>query len=326
MVEYADMRAILTSGQHAASPDVMEWDEGKFLLYSGKVNFIFGDPESGKTWVALAAVASALRAGRRAAFIDIDHNGAWAIGTNLQKLGVPFDTVCNRDEFRWCSPDTPEAFTEHVGDLARWEPNIVVIDSVGELLPIFGASSNDADEFTDVNRRVSVPLAKSGAAVVLIDHLAKNDASRAQGPTGTGAKKRVTDGLMLRVAAVEPFTPGRGGKAVVKIHKDRPGGVRAYVPNDRSREQTLGNFCLTDHPDGSLTWAIVDHAARPAVADDDKQRLHRERLDTLCRLGADLFTITIKEVQNLLLCGQTTATNLRAEAREMLTELDEEAA
>src|ERR1700682_453736 len=84
---YFDMLRVLSESE-TLTPDIMTFGDGQALFYRGKINSIFGDPESGKTWVALAAVADELDRGNRAAYVDIGHNGADAIGNNLIQLGV----------------------------------------------------------------------------------------------------------------------------------------------------------------------------------------------------------------------------------------------
>src|ERR1700682_4321406 len=113
---YFDMLRVLSESE-TLTPDIMTFGDGQALFYRGKINSIFGDPESGKTWVALAAVADELDRGNRAAYVDIDHNGAAAIGDNLIQLGVPFDTLCDQDQFRVATPDDDIEFDALVADL-----------------------------------------------------------------------------------------------------------------------------------------------------------------------------------------------------------------
>ena len=62
---------------------------------------------------------------------------------------------------------------------------MVILDSLGEILPLFRANSNSADDFTTVHAEVIKPLTRNGASVLVVDHLAKNADSRSFGPTGT---------------------------------------------------------------------------------------------------------------------------------------------
>jgi hypothetical protein len=145
----------------------------------------------------------------------------------------------------------------------RWRPAVATVDSVGELLPILGLSSNSPDDFTLAHARVLKPLAQAGACVIVIDHLAKNTESRAAGPTGTNAKRRAVGGVSLRVVLKDPFTPGRGGAAALTVHKDRHGGLRRACPTPKGGEAYAGTFII-EESEGIASWRIA------APRNDDK--------------------------------------------------------
>ena len=67
-----------------------------------------------------------------------------------------------------------------VKDTKKWRPAVAVVDSIGELLPLRGANSNNSDGFTTVHTNVLKPLAKAGAAVLAVDHLAKSVLGKSQ--------------------------------------------------------------------------------------------------------------------------------------------------
>ncbi|MGW5075175.1 AAA family ATPase [Rhodococcus sp. NPDC004095] len=322
MVYYFNIADVLDNGGTQVLPDTMRWAEDQCLFYSGKVNSVFGDPESGKTWVALAAVAAELGIGKRVAFIDIDHNGVQAIAKNLLNLGVDRDVLVDQEAFRCTSPDDEVVFGALVADLVAWGADLVVLDSIGELLPIFSASSNDSDDYTHVHRRVLTPLAQAGAAVVVVDHLSKGDNSRAHGPTGTMAKRRATGGVMLRITVAEAFSPGRGGRVHLNVFKDRHGGVRSQVAHDKSKEPLLGDFVLVAGGGDALSWYIEPRAtelpAKESTA-DKREREHRERVDQL--LNAGRMPSSIKEAQSFLRCSQDNAKRALDDARDISGEL-----
>jgi recombination protein RecA len=93
----------------------------------GRVIEIFGPESSGKTTLALHAIAEAQRAGGVAAFIDAEH----ALDVNYaRKLGV------NVGELLVSQPDTGEQALEIAEQLVRSGAcDIVVIDSVAALVP-----------------------------------------------------------------------------------------------------------------------------------------------------------------------------------------------
>ncbi len=93
----------------------------------GRIIEVFGPESSGKTTIALHAIAEVQKNGGRAAFIDAEHalDPVYA-----KKLGV--DT----DELLLSQPDTGEQALEIVEALVRSEAmSIIVIDSVAALVP-----------------------------------------------------------------------------------------------------------------------------------------------------------------------------------------------
>ncbi len=93
----------------------------------GRIIEIYGPESSGKTTIALQAIAEVQKLGGRAAFIDAEH----ALDPVYSKqLGV------NIDELLLSQPDTGEQALEICEALVRSEAvNIIVIDSVAALVP-----------------------------------------------------------------------------------------------------------------------------------------------------------------------------------------------
>lgn len=252
---YTDIAKLLENGMpDPEAPDILTRSDGVGLFYRGQVNLVFGDPESGKTWVALAAAAETLRDGGSALVLDLDHNGAKATIGRLLLLGAPAVALSDLARFRYAEPEDDVHLIDVIADVIAWQPDVTVLDSIGELLPLFGASSNSPDDFTMVHARVMKPLAvKAGTALIAIDHLAKNSGSRAQGATGTAAKRRAVGGVSLRASVSQPYAPGRGGATALTIHKDRHGGLRASCPST-DREPLAGIFVLPS--DTSNRWEL----------------------------------------------------------------------
>lgn len=260
---YGDVAAMLDGGiPDPPAPTVLHCSDGVALFYIRRVNHVFGDPESGKTWLCLAAIASTLQAGGTGSVIDLDHNGMPETIRRLLDLGAPKEALRDPARFRFAEPEERLHLLAVVADLITWAPDVVLIDSIGELLPLFGASSNSPDDYTKVNSATLAPLARSGAAVVAIDHHAKNADSRAMGSTGTAAKKRTISGVSLRVQVVDQFAPGRGGSARVTVAKDRPGGLRAHRPASGSAEPLAAMFRL--HEDSSFSLHAPNGSEPPS--------------------------------------------------------------
>ncbi|WP_243074823.1 AAA family ATPase [Microbacterium sp. SS28] len=247
-------------------PTVGRRSDGTGLFYREQANLVFGDPESGKTLIAQCAAADEMSMGRAALIIDLDHNGAAATISRLVSMGVDEAVLRDPDLFRYCQPEDADHLAVVVKEAVEWKPAIILLDSLGELLPMFGASSNSPDDFTRVHAAVIKPLTKSGAAVLVIDHLPKNRDSQSFGSTGTTAKKRAIGGTSLRVTVQEPFRPGIGGRAQVTLNKDRHGGLRAACPTE-DREPLAATFKLWNE-NGDILWRFIPPALgeRPLAA------------------------------------------------------------
>ncbi|MCT2031940.1 AAA family ATPase [Dietzia cinnamea] len=262
--------------------------DDRHLFYAGQVNLIFGDPESGKTWVALAAAVEALNAGQRVLVVDLDHNGPASTVGRLVALGADPAALADLGRFRYLEPEDRTDVYNLVDDAADWAPHVAVVDSLGELLPMFGSSSNSADDFTVVHAGVLKKLAMAGAAVLLIDHLAKGSESRTFGPGGTGAKRRAVGGSAIRVRVKDAFTPGSGGAAYLTVNKDRHGGVRQHCPTG-DREPLAGVFHLRSFTGGILlaeTMAPAEGESAPSdfgIAARNPERLAAD-VDALSQL------------------------------------------
>lgn len=270
---YVDVAALLNGGlPEPPAPVLLRRTDDVALFYAGSVNHLIGDPESGKTFIALAAVVEALQDGRRALVLDLDHNGAVATVARLLELGAGVEALSDPQQFRYAEPEDADHLDRLVEDATTWRPAAAVLDSVGELLPLLRLSSNSPDDFTLAHARALKPLAMAGAAVLAVDHLAKNADSRLQGATGTAAKRRAVGGTSLRVTIKDAFTPGKGGSCYLNINKDRHGGLRRHCHAD-TREPLAGIFELEQTGD-VLTWRVL--APRPGqaivaigVSDDD---------------------------------------------------------
>jgi hypothetical protein len=268
---YVNVHQLLRDGLQLPVPDVLPFSNDFCLFYSGSFNLIYGDTESGKTWLCLAAVESVLNDGGTATIVDLDHNGAPALIGNLIKLGVDLEILEDASRFRLSEPGDGLDLKEVVQDQLVVKPDVLVLDSLGEILPLFRANSNSADDFTTVHAEVIKPLTRNGASVLVVDHLAKNADSRSFGPTGTAAKMRAADGIAIRVTAERQFTPGAGGTAKLQVYKDRYGGLRNNYPSHP--KPVIGTFELISNGD-SLDYAF--HSAqvvpiRKSPKDDEKQ-------------------------------------------------------
>jgi len=261
---YADVAGILDGTiPEPPAPTVLVTEGDYSLFYEGQVNLIFGDPECGKTWLALCAAAEALQDERSVLVLDLDHNGVESTVSRLLKMGVPVDVLRDPGKFRYAEPEDGEHLRNIITDVQSGDaPHVAIVDSIGELLPLLGYNSSSPDEFTLAHARVLKPLAVAGAAVLAIDHLPKGADSRGSGPTGTAAKRRAVGGVSLRVTVKDQFVPEQGGSASLGVNKDRHGGLRRHLLPE-GQEWSAGMFHLDSSGD-TITWRIT--APKPGEA------------------------------------------------------------
>ncbi len=127
-------------------------------LPRGRVVEIFGPESSGKTTVALHAVAETQRMGGVAAFIDAEHalDPVYA-----KKLGV------NIDELYISQPDTGEQALEICEALVRsGAVDMVVIDSVAALVPKAEIEGEMGDSFVGLQARLMSQALRKLAGVI----------------------------------------------------------------------------------------------------------------------------------------------------------------
>jgi hypothetical protein len=277
---WSDLSFLLRGDRDDTGPttSVGHRDDGMYLLYPAAVNTIYGDPETGKSWIALAFAAEQLAAGVPVAYIDADHNGASAIGSRLVALGAGTAVLADPDAFRHYAPEDGRMLDAIRDELLGWRPGFVVVDSVGEVIPLFGGDSNSNDDVTRANRRLNIPLKDAGWCVLQLDHLSKN--GDAAWPTGGMAKKRATDGTMLHVKVRTPFAPGAVGEAYLNITKDRHGRLREVDP------KSAGLFVL-DSSGLTTRWEVrapLPADGEPAEPTELMQRIS-EYLDLRHRAG-----------------------------------------
>lgn len=124
----------------------------------GRIIEVYGPESSGKTTVALHAIAEVQRQGGQAAFIDAEHalDPVYA-----QKLGV------NIDELLLSQPDTGEQALEIAEALVRsGAVDIVVIDSVAPLVPKAEIEGDMGDSHVGLQARLmSQALRKLSGAI-----------------------------------------------------------------------------------------------------------------------------------------------------------------
>jgi len=140
-------------------------------LPKGRVIEIYGPESSGKTTVALHAVAEVQKSGGIAAYVDAEHaldpTYAAALGVDINNLLIS-------------QPDTGESALEIVDQLVRSAAvDVVVIDSVAALVPRAEIEGEMGDSHLGLQarlmsqalRKITGNIGKSGCTVIFINQL-----------------------------------------------------------------------------------------------------------------------------------------------------------
>jgi len=260
-----DIGAALDGNLVTDSADLLLRTDGIGLVYPGKMHMIQAEPSVGKSWVAFYLCSEVLAAGGSAVVIDYE-DSLGSILNRMQTVGANHDQLRNR--FRYVHPEGPMGAAEIVRLFALVEemnPDVVIIDGVAESLSRDGLSEDSATDFVQWTDKLPRRLARTGAAVVMLDHVAKDSENRGRWARGTGAKLAVLDGAAytLRPAGAA-FSKHRAGKIKLTVAKDRPGSVGA--PGE-----TAAIIELTPHAAGSLLTIVV-HPDNVEMAKTDPWR------------------------------------------------------
>ena len=195
-------------------------------LPRGRVVEIYGPESSGKTTVALHAVANAQRGGGIAAFIDAEH----ALDPDYaKKLGVDTDALLVSQ------PDTGEQALEIADMLVRSGAlDIVVIDSVAALVPRAEIEGEMGDSHVGLQarlmsqalRKITGALNTSGTTAIFINQLREKIGVFFGSPeTTTGGKAlKFYASVRLDVRRIETLKDGQeavGNRTRVKVVKNK---------------------------------------------------------------------------------------------------------
>jgi recombination protein RecA len=195
-------------------------------LPRGRVVEIYGPESSGKTTVALHAIANAQRAGGIAAFIDAEH----ALDPDYaKKLGVDTDALLVSQ------PDTGEQALEIADMLIRSGAlDVIVIDSVAALVPRAEIEGEMGDSHVGLQarlmsqalRKLTGALSSSKTTAIFINQLREKIGVMFGSPetTAGGRALKFYASVRLDVRRIETLKDGQeavGNRVRVKVVKNK---------------------------------------------------------------------------------------------------------
>ena len=222
------------------APTMLARTDGQPLVYRAKSHLLFGEPESGKGWLACELARERLAVGEHVLYVDFDDQDRAVIVSRLRALGVDDDAI--RERFHYVIPDEPlddvgRAEIERL--LEQHEPTIAVLDGFTDALALHSVNLSDNSDIAAWMRDLPAMLRRRGVAVVLVDHVTKDRESRGGYSIG-GQHKRAKVDASYELVAIEPLGRGLTGRSLIKERKDRPGHIKRLGQKGRIVAEMVG--------------------------------------------------------------------------------------
>jgi recombination protein RecA len=305
--------ALMKLGQNTADSEVITIPTGSILLDAalgvggyprGRIVEIYGPEASGKTTLALHAIAQAQLQGGIAAFIDAEH----ALDpTYAKNLGV------NTDELWVSQPDTGEQALEIVESLVRsGAVDVIVVDSVAALTPRAEIEGEMGDSHMGLQarlmsqalRKLTATISKSKTCLIFINQIRMKIGIMFGNPeTTTGGRAlKFYSSVRLEVRKVETISKGSdeavGNKVRVKVVKNK------VAPPFRKVEMEI-IFGQGISATGSLLDAAVSHNLIQKTGSwysygDDRIGQGRENVKLFLDKNPDIYQKLDKELRAIL--------------------------
>ena len=159
---------------------LLERKDGAALLYEGKLNFLFGTPGTGKSWVAMFTIQEALLRDRRVIYWDHEDSPGTA-RNRAALLGLDLSEYWREGRFKYLRPG-PEDSDLAMAEALAWigggdGPNLLVIDSAESA----GCPSDGSDVKPWLDKFI-LPFRNVGATVIALDHVPKRTEGRPMVP------------------------------------------------------------------------------------------------------------------------------------------------
>ena len=294
-----DVASIVRGDIPSIVPTILARTDGTRLLYPGLTHSIAGEPNAGKTFLALLAVREVLEAGGRVGWLDYEGSPR-IIGERLRDLGVPAGAVADR--FFYIRPPCigPAERAELTNLAANWKADLAIVDGIARAIARQGGDEDKAGDVLAFYETVVRPLSISGAAVVMLDHVTKTKDGRGRWARGSSAKLGDVEGAAYTLELDTPFSRSKPGTSRIGLAKDREGvvggqgdtaGIVRWRPTATRFEVTI------DPPNGmavecaTAILRLLESGAefsRNALADGVRDRGGAWRNDTISKTAERL--------------------------------------
>lgn len=246
--------AALLKGSSDPAPDLFEREDGLFLLYRGRVNAFLGEPESAKSWAGQAALVECIQRGGDVLMVDFENNLS---PVRDRMLGLGLSEYEFTTHFAYCRPDEiltadSKAYRDLMVTLED-HFDLIMVDGITDGMAMLGLNPLELMDAGKFDRLLLRPMADSGAAVVVIDHVTKSREGRGDWAIGSQHKKAAITGAMYFFEKVHDFGRGMKGMSRVVVGKDKAG----YVRQHQTAEHLIAEFWLDGTVEDQVTYSLV---------------------------------------------------------------------
>lgn len=303
--------SLMRLGAHENAPGIDAVPSGSILLDEalgvggyprGRVIEIYGPESSGKTTLALHAIAEAQKKGGIAAFIDAEHALDPVYAKNL---GV------NIDELWVSQPDNGEQALEITESLVRsGAVDIIVVDSVAALTPQAEIEGDMGDAHVGLQarlmsqalRKLTGTLAKSKTILIFINQIRMKIGVMFGNPETTtgGNALKFYSSVRLEVRKIETIEKGEeeaiGNRVRVKVVKNK------VAPPFRKVELEImfgkGISASGSLIDAAVKYDIIDKKGAWYAFGEEKIGQGRENAKTFLETNPDIAQSIEKQVRS----------------------------
>jgi recombination protein RecA len=274
----------------------------------GRISEVFGPESSGKTTIALQAIAEAQKSGGVAAFVDVEH----ALDPIYAKaLGVDTDNLLVSQ------PDYAEQALEITSSLIQsGAVDVLVLDSVAALVPKAELDGEMGDSFMGVQarlmsqamRKLTGAVSKSKTCLIFINQIREKIGVMFGSPeTTTGGRAlKFYSSMRLdirRIAAIKDGEAVVGNRTKIKVVKNK------LAPPFRESEFDIlygqGISREGDLIDLAVQHNIIEKSGSWFSYGSDRIGQGRENVRQFLKDNPDIFAKIDKQVRNAL--GMTSA-------------------
>ena len=249
-------------------PSVLKRSDGICLLYAGELNWVSGEPETGKSWLAQLATVQEITSGNNALYVDLEDTPS-RIVSRLRNLGLTNKQIST--QFHYIRPAVGAGPNEvHALLELASTCTLAVIDGTTDLHLIHGLSPEDNKDAATLVSQLLRPLANAGPAVLPLDHVTKNRETRGRYAIGAQHKLAAVRGASYHLETVDPMGRGTVGHATLYITKDRPGHIRGIHTRRQGTQKHRAGDLYVDSTTNTLELRIAppEEATEYAEAKD----------------------------------------------------------